>query len=114
MVADFWVVTSEKGACDPKFERSFNEWELEAVQDLLSLLRNRSIHPQLEDKVIWKGSALGGFYVKTFFNILEGFPSCSAPSKILWNPHIPNNIGFFFAWAAWWKEEELKEEEVST
>ena len=39
--------------------------------------------------------------MKAFFNILEGFPSCSAPSKVLWNPHIPSKIGFF-AWEAWW------------
>ena len=31
MVADCWTETSERGAWDPKFERSFNNWELEAI-----------------------------------------------------------------------------------
>ena len=31
MVADCWTETGERGAWDPKFERSFNDCELEAV-----------------------------------------------------------------------------------
>ena len=31
MVADFWAVTGERRAWDPKFERSFNNRELEAI-----------------------------------------------------------------------------------
>ena len=31
MVADFWVVSGEAVAWDPKFVRLFNDWELEAV-----------------------------------------------------------------------------------
>ena len=51
MITDCWTETSERGAWDPKFERSFNDWELEAVQQLLSVLSNLYIYPHLKDKV---------------------------------------------------------------
>ena len=89
------------GAWNPKFERHFNDCELETVQAFLGLLNNSCINPQQKDKLIWKGNAFKGFTLKAYFNILEGVTSISVPTKILWNPHVPSKIGFF-AFEAWW------------
>ena len=72
---------------------------MEAVQAFLSVLDNKAIRPLSEDMLTWKGSTLGTFTVKAFYNILEGIPSISAPIEILWNHYIPAKVGFF-AWEA--------------
>ena len=99
MVVDLWVDTGDSDAWDPKFERLFNDWELEAVQAFLGVLNNCVIRPQTKDKIVSKGNASRVFTVKDYFNLLEG--AYSDPVNIIWNPHIPSKFGFF-AWEAWW------------
>ena len=60
------------GNLDPIFLRSFNHWEMEAVQASIGLTYNRKISPQKSDKHIWKGDNTSCFTVKTYFRLLEG------------------------------------------
>ena len=83
------MVSGDSGAWDPKFERMFNDWDLEAIQTFLDLLNNHVIHPQSKDKLTWKGNASRAFTVKDYFILLEGAPSSSIPTNILLNPHTP-------------------------
>ena len=46
----------DSGAWNPKFLRSFNDWELDIVQQLLSLLASKKLMTQRSDKLFWKGS----------------------------------------------------------
>ena len=72
LAAVLWVEQGGFGAWDPKFERHFNDWEMEAVQAFIGLINDRYIRPQSKDTLIWKGNASGGFTVMAYFNILEG------------------------------------------
>ena len=42
------------GGWIPRFSRSFNDWEVEAVERLLSTLQGKSLAAGLEDRVMWK------------------------------------------------------------
>ena len=71
-MAEVWEIEGDSGAWNPKFLRSFNDWELDTVQQLCSLLANKKLMPQRSDKLFWKGSQQGEFTVKTYCKILEG------------------------------------------
>ncbi|RVX16348.1 hypothetical protein CK203_014595 [Vitis vinifera] len=53
-VADCWDYLGEEGGWNPRFSRSFNDWEVEAVERLLSTLQGKSLAAGLEDRVMWK------------------------------------------------------------
>ena len=113
-VVEMWEIEGEAGAWNPRFLRSFNDWELNTIQQLLSLLASKKLMPQRSDKLLWKGSQQGEFTMKTYSKILEGGSSRQAPVKILWNPSVPSKVGFF-AWEAWWGKvltmEQMKKSE---
>ena len=54
------------------FKRHFNDWEMEVVQNFLSIMNSRSCHPQLRDKLWWKETKSGSYSVKSCFDLLEG------------------------------------------
>ena len=62
---------------------------------------NIKISPLENDKLSWKGDELGSFKVKAYFKELEGASPHKVPYKMLWNQHIPSNMGFF-AWEVCW------------
>ena len=47
------------GAWDPKFMRSFNDWEMEVVQEFIGVTSNIKISSLEKDKLSWKGDELG-------------------------------------------------------
>ena len=77
------------------FLRSFNDWEMDAIQAFIGLTRNNVITPMVKDKLIWKGDEYDCFMVKAYFNYLEGASLYSAPTKMERNPYVPSKIGFF-------------------
>ena len=95
MISDIWVRYGDQGAWDPKFERPFNDWELETVQTVIGQINRKFTILQVQDKRVWKGNVFGVFTVKDYFNSLEEGLSCAAPIKILWNTHVSSKIGFF-------------------
>ena len=67
------------GGWIPRFSRSFNDWEVEAVERLLSILQGKRLAVGLEDRVMWKVLKNGIFSVKPLYNSLD--PSCTA---VIW------------------------------
>ena len=96
-----WVREDGGGAWDPKFLRSFNDWELDAISDFIEETSNFKISPQEKDKLFWKGDESWSFTVKDYFKHLEGVSPHKVPCKMLWNQHILSKVGFF-AWEVWW------------
>ena len=81
--------------------RSFNDWELDAIQEFISLISNNKIFPLEKDKLLWKGDDSSCFMVKGYFKSLERGSPCNVPHKMLWNSLIPSKVGLF-AWEVWW------------
>ena len=75
--------------------RSFNDWEMDAIQAFIGLTRNSVITPMVKDKLIWKGDEYDFFMVKAYFNHLEGTSLYSVPTKMQRNPYVPSKFGFF-------------------
>ena len=71
-VADLWEISGSKGGWNFKFKRHFNDWEMEVVQNFMSIMNSRSYRPQLSDKLCWKETNSGSYSVKSYFNLLEG------------------------------------------
>ena len=88
---------------NPCFSRSFNDWEVKAVERLFSTLQGKRVVVGLEDRVVWKETKNEIFSVKSLYNTLE--PSCVVPFpwSIIWSPCVPTNVGFF-AWEASWEK----------
>ena len=63
------------GVWIPRFSRSFNDWEVEAVGRLLSTLLGKRLATGFEDKVMWKVLKNGIFSVNSLYKSLD--PSCA-------------------------------------
>ncbi|RVW65636.1 Transposon TX1 uncharacterized 149 kDa protein [Vitis vinifera] len=59
------------GGWSPYFSRPFNDWEMEAVVSLLSILQGKRLFVELEDRVLWNASKNGIFSVKSLYNTLD-------------------------------------------
>ena len=49
--AEIWVREDGGGAWDPKFMRSFNDWEMEAIQGFIMVISNIKFSPLEKDKL---------------------------------------------------------------
>ena len=98
-VTDCWDSMGDVGGWIPCFSRSFNDWEVEAVERLLSTLQGKGLVAGLKDRVLWKASKNGIFSIKSLYNTLDS--SCAVPFlwSIIWSPCVPTKVGFF-AWEA--------------
>ena len=68
---------------NPKFNRGFNDWELECIQKFLSLQNSKEANPQKRDNLVWKVAKNGSFTVKENFTLGERKPSCSSNQAAL-------------------------------
>ncbi|RVW51254.1 Cell division control protein 48-like B [Vitis vinifera] len=73
-VGDLWDQNAGQGEWNLRFLRSFNDWELPLVEELLQILRNQRINLE-EDLAVWKGG--------------------------IWVENVPSKLAFF-AWEATW------------
>ncbi|RVW49018.1 Transposon TX1 uncharacterized 149 kDa protein [Vitis vinifera] len=87
--------------CEAFPSLSFNDWELEAVASLLSVLQGKRLNVGLEDRVVWNASKNGIFSVKSLYNTLDSGGAVPFPWRIIWSPCVPTKVGFF-AWEASW------------
>ena len=55
----------------------------------------------LEDKILWKETKSGEFFVKSLYGALEMRNATPFPWNIMWNPCVSSKVGFF-AWEASW------------
>ncbi|RVW26469.1 hypothetical protein CK203_093933 [Vitis vinifera] len=72
------------GGWYPCFSRSFNDWELEAVASLLSVLQGKRLNVGMEDRVVWNASKNGIFSVKSLYNTLDSGGAVPFPWRIIW------------------------------
>ncbi|RVW54967.1 Transposon TX1 uncharacterized 149 kDa protein [Vitis vinifera] len=100
-VEDCWDYMGDAGGWNPCFSRSFNDWELEAVASLLSVLQGKRLNVGMEDRVVWNASKNGSFSVKSLYNTLDSGGAVPFPWRIIWSPCVPTKVGFF-AWEASW------------
>ncbi|RVW48620.1 Transposon TX1 uncharacterized 149 kDa protein [Vitis vinifera] len=100
-VADCWDSMGDAGGWYPCFSRSFNNWELEAVASLLSILQGKRLNVGMEDRVVWNASKNETFSVKSLYNTLDSGGAVPFPWRIIWSPCVPTKVGFF-AWEASW------------
>ena len=60
-VVDCWDFVGDVGGWIPCFSRSFNDWEVEAVERHLSTLKGKRLAAGLEDKCCGKHRRMGFF-----------------------------------------------------
>ncbi|RVW28164.1 Calcium-transporting ATPase 10, plasma membrane-type [Vitis vinifera] len=89
-----------QGEWNLRFLRSFNDWELPLVEELLQILRNQRINLE-EDLAVWKGGKNGQFGVKDAYGLLTSHSTLLFPKKGIWVENVPSKLAFF-AWEATW------------
>ena len=100
-VADFWEGTETGGGWNFRFNRHFNDWELEKAQRFICTLSTKRLSPLLVDILRWNGAKDGMFLVKSCYDLLEGGRQQLVSVKMIWNPIAPKKVGFF-VWEVWW------------
>ena len=71
-VKEVWRPIRELGGWDLQFERHFNDWELEMVENLFNLIEYKKVNPLEEDRRAWNLTKDVRFLVKLSFDFLEG------------------------------------------
>ena len=95
MASELWENTGGNGVWNPKFNRGFNDWELECIQNFLGLLNSKKANPQKKDNLVWMVAKNGSFTVKENFTHLERGNCPLVPVKLLWNSRVPTKVSFF-------------------
>ena len=85
---------------NPRFSRSFNDWE-EEVERLFFTIQGKRLDTNLEDKVLRKETKDGNFSVKSLYSAFDYRSAVQFPKSIIWSPRVPTKVGFF-AWEASW------------
>ena len=94
-VAELWEVTGTRGGWNFRFEKHFNDWELEEAQRFICTVSTKSLSPLSVDRLRWNGAKDGMFSVKSSYDLLEGGRQQLVPVKMNWNPLVPTKVGFF-------------------
>ncbi|RVW71658.1 Translation factor GUF1-like, mitochondrial [Vitis vinifera] len=101
-VNEMWDSSLGQGGWNIRLSRNLNDWELDALGELLQLLRDlRTSHE--EDAVIWKGESHGLFRIQDAYKLLAGSNVISFPKKGIWVDKVPTKVAFF-AWEASWEK----------
>ena len=69
---------------------------MEEVEGFLYPIQPMKIIPSLEDKLILKENKAGSFSVKLMYSLLKRCSSVPFPVQLIWNPIVPQKVGFFF------------------
>ena len=96
-----WDSLGEERGWNLQFSRSFNDWEVEAVERFLLTVQGVRLVIDLEDRVLWKEAKDENFSVKSLYSALEPRRAVLFPWNIIWSPCVPTKVGFF-AWEALW------------
>ena len=65
------------------------------VERFLLTLQGKRIVINMEDRVLWKETKDGKFFVKSLYSALEPRSAVSFPKSIIWTPCVPTKVGFF-------------------
>ena len=94
-VTELWEVTGMGGGWNFRFERHFNDWELEEAQRFICIVSTKSLSPLSNDRLRWNGAKDSMFSVKSSDDLLEGGRQQLVPVKMIWNPLVPTKVGLF-------------------
>ncbi|RVX09054.1 hypothetical protein CK203_013954 [Vitis vinifera] len=94
--------TMGQGGWNIRLSRNSNDWELDALGELLYMLRDLRISLE-EDAVIWKGEGHGRFQIRDAYKLLTGSNDITFPNKSIWVDKVPTKVAFF-AWEASWEK----------
>ena len=99
-VGELWDQNAGQGGWNLRFFRSFNDWELALVDELLQILRSQRITLE-EDLALWKRGKNGKFDVKDAYGLLTSHSTSLFPKKGIWVENVASKLAFF-AWEATW------------
>ena len=71
MVGELWENQRGEGTWNPRFFRPFNDWEMEAAQNFINLIRKGKVSQGGRDRIFWKVDKQGQYSVKTNYRHLE-------------------------------------------
>ena len=94
-VVELWEGMGSGGGWNFKFERLFNDWEMEEVQRFMITVNSKTLRFHSSDRLRWKETKDGIFTVKSSFDLLEGGIQQLVPVKMIWNSIVPTKVGVF-------------------
>ena len=83
-----------------RFERAFNDREVDFVVSLLRVLQRERVFTEA-DKVTWIGSASDSFSMRVAYKVLQPRVASSFPAKGIWASSGPTK-STYFSWEATW------------
>ena len=88
-----------EGGRNLRLLQPFNDWRIDMVDGFIGLIKNKKVHPFVEDRMVWTKAKDGLFSVKSLLDVLEGatVQVQSLPRKLIWNPCVPTKVSLF-AW----------------
>ncbi|RVW21375.1 putative ribonuclease H protein [Vitis vinifera] len=93
-VDEVWDPNFGQGGWNLRFIRAFNDWELDLVGDLLTVLRGYILTLE-EVSVTWKGGRNGKFGVKEAYRLLITPNYISFSKNCIWVVRVPTKVVFF-------------------
>ena len=100
-VGEVWDTTRGEGGWNLRFMRPFNDWEMEEMQRLISLISNKKISQRERDKIFWLVDKKGEYTVKAKYRHLEGDTFEAISTGLIWNSCIPPKVSVF-TWEVLW------------
>ena len=92
-VAEMWDQGTSNGSWNPRFVRTFNDWEVDLVVNLLRVLHRENVTSG-EDKVSWIGATDDRLFVHATFKVLQPRVDSPFPAKGIWVPSVPTKSIF--------------------
>ena len=92
-VDEVWDQNFGNGGWNLRFFEAFNDWELDLLGDLLTILRGYILTLE-EDSVTWKGGRNGKFGVKEAYRLLITPNDISFPKNCTWVVRVPTKVAF--------------------
>ena len=94
-VGEVWDTTRGKGGWNLRFIKPFNDWEMEEIQRLISLISSKNISHRERGKIFWLVDKKGKYTVKANYRHLEGDTFEAISARLIWNNCIPPKASVF-------------------
>ena len=62
-----WCSNEGGGSWSPHFSKPFNDWEMDEVCRFFLGLNGKKVQQAVEDRVIWRETKSGKFFVKSLY-----------------------------------------------
>ena len=70
-VMEVWENSKQGGGWNLCFERPFNDWEMENVENLIGLIRGKNSNAVEVPKLVWNATKNGSYTVKSNMDMLD-------------------------------------------